>query len=330
MKEKILSLIGPFFSLASPGAVRGRLSILIYHQVLEHPDPLRPEVPDVSVFEWQMQLLKQHLCILLLDDAVRRLRSGTLPRRAVCITFDDGYADSTKVVLPILQRFGVSATFFIATAFLNGGRMWHDTVIETLRHFSGDWLDLSDSLGQRFLTGTIFEKRRSVRRLIMLLKGLSPTIRDAEIRRFAAPVADRLPNDLMMTSEQVRVLHQAGMVVGGHTATHPIFTTVDLDTVYAEILQGRLMLEDLLDAPVTLFAYPNGRPFYDYMDEHVNMVRELGFEAAVSTTSGVATRTDDYWQLPRFTPWDRVPERFLARLLLNYTKTHPDVIRNTL
>jgi hypothetical protein len=46
------------------------------------------------------------------------------------------------------------------------------------------------------------------------------------------------------------------------------------------------------------------------------MVREAGFEAAVSTAWG-ASRAPDYFQLPRFTPWDRHPRRFTLRLARN-------------
>ena len=54
-----------------------------------------------------------------------------------------------------------------------------------------------------------------------------------------------------------------------------------------------------------LFAYPNGRPDEDYRAEHAQMVRDAGFEAAVSTAWGSARRNSDPFQLPRFTPWDR-------------------------
>ena len=69
--------------------------------------------------------------------------------------------------------------------------------------------------------------------------------------------------------------------------------------------------------PVTLFAYPNGRPGRDYGDGHVQMVKDAGFQAAVSTRWAPAMRDSDPFQLPRFTPWDVTPGRFLARLLAN-------------
>jgi hypothetical protein len=72
---------------------------------------------------------------------------------------------------------------------------------------------------------------------------------------------------------------------------------------------------------VRLFAYPNGKPGRDYSREHVDMVRELGFEAAVSTAWGVGHAASDPYQLPRFTPWDKTPGRFALRLLHNTFRT---------
>ena len=59
-------------------------------------------------------------------------------------------------------------------------------------------------------------------------------------------------------------------------------------------------LRDLCGQPVDLFAYPNGKANIDYTDWHVEMLKSLGFKAAVSTEWGTATRSSDLYQLPRF------------------------------
>ena len=68
------------------------------------------------------------------------------------------------------------------------------------------------------------------------------------------------------------------------------------------------------------FAYPNGRPGDDYTERDRDIVRELGFECALSTWWGAASAKSDFFQLPRFTPWDQDPARWLARLLLGFSK----------
>jgi peptidoglycan/xylan/chitin deacetylase (PgdA/CDA1 family) len=121
----------------------------------------------------------------------------------------------------------------------------------------------------------------------------------------------------MMTAEQVRHLHASGMEVGAHTVSHPILASLDSQRAGREIWECKNQLEAITGARVSLFAYPNGKPGRDYRAEHVDMVRRMGFEAAVSTAWGVAHAASDPFQLPRFTPWDRTPGRFLLRLMQN-------------
>jgi peptidoglycan/xylan/chitin deacetylase (PgdA/CDA1 family) len=111
------------------------------------------------------------------------------------------------------------------------------------------------------------------------------------------------------------------MEIGGHTVRHPILTELADAEAALEITQGRDVLQGLIGAPVLSFAYPNGRPGRDYDARHVAMVREAGFETAVTTAVGVSRPGDDPLQLPRFTPWDRSPSRWLMRLAATQTKT---------
>jgi peptidoglycan/xylan/chitin deacetylase (PgdA/CDA1 family) len=84
--------------------------------------------------------------VLSLSTAAQQLREKRLPARPLVITFDDGYADNHDIALPILQRHGLTASFFVATGFLNGGRMWNDTLVEAIRLTRADSWDLT-SLG---------------------------------------------------------------------------------------------------------------------------------------------------------------------------------------
>lgn len=305
------------FSLASPAGREARLSILIFHRVLAEPDPLFPDEPDATRFDQILKWATAWFNFLPLDEAARCLREGSLPARAAAITFDDGYADNYTQALPILQRHGVSATFFVASGFLDGGRMWNDTVIEALRNTTLSVLDTGlDGLRELSL-GDIDAKRHAMHRLLAAVKHMQPDERLETVERIASHCAVTLPDDLMMSSAQLRALRAAGMIIGAHTVSHPILAVTSLEQAREEIESGKAHLEQLLGEPVRLFAYPNGKPGSDYRPVHVNMVRELGFEAAVSTHWGANTRDSDPYQLLRFTPWDRNKLRFGARLLQN-------------
>ncbi|MEO5740078.1 MAG: polysaccharide deacetylase family protein [Vicinamibacterales bacterium] len=309
------------FNALSPAGPRARLSVLLFHRVLASKDALLPSEPDAIEFERHMQWIKRWFNVLPLEESVRRMRAGTLPARALSITFDDGYADNLEVAQPILNRLGIPATIFIASGYLDGGRMWNDTIIESVRRCGLDVLDLAHlGLGVHPLS-SIDERRRAINSLLADLKYLRPPHRQEHVRNVAKASRARLPDDLMLTTERLRCLRDRGMSVGAHTRGHPILAKVDAATALSEIADSRAELEKVLDQPVTLFAYPNGRPVTDYTAEHVAMVSRLGFEAAFSTASGAASRHDDGYQLPRFTPWDKRPAKFAARLVRNLART---------
>lgn len=310
-------------SVLSPAGPRARLSILIYHRVLPAIDPLFPGEVDAAWFDAQMAFLADTFNVLPLSEAVQRLARGDLPARAACITFDDGYADNANIALPILQRHGLSATFFVAAGFLDGGRMWNDTLIEAVRHASGPSLNLTPlGLGD-YALGSWDERRAAMEAIIGALKYLPSEVRGEQVQRVAQIASVVLPTNLMMRADQVRALRASGMEIGGHTASHPILARLAPDAARAEIARGKEVLEAILGERITLFAYPNGKPVHDYAHEHVEMVCKLGFEAAVSTSWGVSTRGSDVFQLPRFTPWDRSSAKFSLRLIQNLLRTSP-------
>ncbi len=302
----------------SPTGSRARLSILIYHRVLAAPDPLFPSEVTQDVFDAQMAQLRSVFKVLPLHEAAMRLQAGTLPARAACITFDDGYTDNLTLAAPILKKHGLHATFFIATAYLNGGRMFNDTVIEAIRRSPLSVLDLTElGLGQFDIASTA-AKAQAIAQILPQVKYLPLGAREQSVARIAELAhSDPLPNDLMMSTEQLKTLHASGMEIGGHTALHPILAKLDVVAARKEIAAGKDQLENLLGDRVRLFAYPNGKPGVDYLPEQAALVRELGFDAAVSTQAGTATQSHDVFQLPRFTPWSPAPSRYLPMLLDN-------------
>ncbi|MCM2564965.1 polysaccharide deacetylase family protein [Janthinobacterium kumbetense] len=301
------------------------LSILIYHRVLARPDPLFPGEVDAALFQRQLRLLKRFYTPLPLGDAVRRLQDGSLPPRAACITFDDGYADNAQVALPLLLRHGLQATFFIATGYLDGGQMWNDTVIDAVRQAPGAVLDLRAQELGTFPIATLAQRQAAIATLLGRLKYLPFAQRQRLAMHIRRQAGARASAPAMLSTAQLRQLHGAGMTLGGHTASHPILSTLAERAAQLDIANGKQQLESLVQAPVTLFAYPNGKAGRDYGAPHVAMVKRLGFQAAVATDWGVARPGADLdlLQLPRFTPWDRGRLAFLWRMRQNRRQAHP-------
>jgi peptidoglycan/xylan/chitin deacetylase (PgdA/CDA1 family) len=315
MRDMPPSMSRALLAIISLGRQR-RLSILIYHRVMKERDWMRPAEPTEVEFAWQMQLLKRHFTVLPLGNAVQMLEQGCLPPRAVCVTFDDGYRDNATVALPVLQRYGIPATVFVAAGYLNGGRMWNDTVVESLRHYPTGALDLSPECLPVYSVGTRTSRRMAAYDIIRRCKYLHSDQRKEVVDGIASQ-AGRLPDNLMLTTEQLLTLNRQGVEIGGHTFSHPILNNLSPALAQEEILRGKTELEAITGKPLRLFAYPNGRPGVDYNQDHVTLVKQAGFAAAVATSWGVAARQSDLFQLPRFTPWDKSSTRFLLRMGLN-------------
>ena len=309
------------FSLLSPAGNAARLSILIFHRVHAARDELFPAEPDARRFDEICGWLKAWFNVLPLDEAVDRLGNRRLPARAACITFDDGYADNFGVALPILLRHRLPATFFIASGYLNGGRMFNDSIVELVRRSPLATLNLAGlglNCGDCLPLGGAAARPTAIAALIAELKYRHPDERLELSRALQARAGvDQIPDDLMMRSDQVRAMHLSGMQIGAHTVTHPILARLEPAAIRDEIQRGKAELESIIGAPVSLFAYPNGRPVVDYDETSLQLVQQAGFRAAVSTARGSSDARTDHFQLPRFTPWDVSSLRFGMRLLAN-------------
>jgi len=308
--------------IVSPGGKNGKLTVLIFHRVLPAPDPLFPLEMHALRFEQICRWIKSWFTVLPLNDAVVRLKNGTLPERSISITFDDGYADNYEVAMPILNRIGLSATFFIATGYLNGGLMWNDKIIESIRGSKVPKLNLgifttfSDCYDSLPIDSNE-EKQMAIEAILGRIKYVSSTDRDMLTSAIAEQCGSNLPKNMMMTPRQVVEMRRSGMLIGAHTVSHPILAGLDALEVRREISESKLCLESLLQEKVGLFAYPNGKPNQDFLARDVEIIRGLGFDAALTTAWGVVDSKSDLMQLPRFTPWDRNRFRFGARLVNN-------------
>jgi peptidoglycan/xylan/chitin deacetylase (PgdA/CDA1 family) len=308
-------------NLFSPSGQRARLAIFCYHQVLDAPDEFRAGEPTEEEFAQDIELISDVFTVLPFGEVAMRLVSNTLPKRAACITFDDGYENNHSLAAPILEKAGVPATFFIAGGAVDEGIMWNDLVIDAIAHSGGaPIVDDEISFLERSSPGTTVSD--TVLSFLSQLK-YKPINERWEISRrlYFDNVRDDIPR-LMMTREMVGDLSTRGFDIGGHTINHPILKELSDEEARVEIRDCRDWVQTVTGSAPLSFAYPNGKTGIDFDDRHVKMVADAGFSAAASTDWNLVKGTTNPFNLPRIGPWWRQGHGLESGLLRSYIRSY--------
>lgn len=284
-----------------------RALVLRYHSVaapqdradlyLDHGLTLTPEA-----FERQLQFLTRHYAIVPLEDIIKRLRQGLSPyKKAMAITFDDGFRDNYTRAFPLLCRYQTPATFYLTTGCIDNQQLFWVAHLRymvtvtrahelhtTVEPFS---FDFNKPQG----------REEAFRTLVVRMKNIST----AKRLELLAEITDKLAVDdtplrnIMMTWGEVLEMHGQGMSFGAHTVTHPNLPNTTPEEAEREIRDSKEMIEARLKSPVLGFSYPNGRGSSHLTDQVKDIVRRVGFHSAVTSLAGCVELGNDLLALKR-------------------------------
>ena len=323
--------------------VSSRALILLYHRIAEaDSDPWQLAVTP-GHFEEHLQILSRFGRIMPLHGLAVAVQRGTLPRRAVIVTFDDGYADNLSNAKPLLQKYEVPATVFITTGYTGEDReFWWDELDKLFLQPGALPSDLTLSVnGTEYHwelgEGNVYEdaslacnlgwkawqendptSRHSIYRSLWSLMHPLPDSKRRqigdELLEWAGATGSARPMRRPLSAGEIGELSDGGLIeIGCHTVTHPQLSKLTSDAQWREICQSKASLEEILGKPVAAFAYPYGREC-DYTGETMTIVRNAGFDCACSTSIRVVRRGADQFQLPRLQVPDVDGDSF-ARIL---------------
>jgi peptidoglycan/xylan/chitin deacetylase (PgdA/CDA1 family) len=283
------------FSNIFPFQIRKRrfqsIQILAYHRINSQKDEYFSAI-DIPRFENQVAYLVEKFRIVPAKEGVQRLLEGDLPPNCVIVTFDDGYRDNFTNAFPILKKYNVDATFFLATGCLNGSDvLWHDQVCCAIRKTIRTTLDLSDFNGKKYVLSSDRLREQAIHSVLWDLREIPNERR----KIWGRIVLERLgiletsmdppKNPLMLNWHEARSLREGGMTFGAHTVTHPILSQTTIEEAKQEIENSKLAIETHLQLQVESFAYPSGRKA-DFNEKIKELVKESGFACAFSMIYG--------------------------------------------
>jgi peptidoglycan/xylan/chitin deacetylase (PgdA/CDA1 family) len=290
--------------------------ILMYHKIAEDPvDPWRLSVSAAHFME-HLQILRRTRQPLPLEEFVRLFREGTLPAKAVAVTFDDGYLDNLEAGRPLLESADVPATVFVTTGYLNRReQVWSDELATLVLVGTGPkYVDIAigrHSLRVELGAQPFTRKDGSIHGLAAMRRTAALTKISEVLRRLTEKDRQPIMADLRlklkvsnyptkpcrtMTTDELLQLSDGGLItIGAHTVTHPVLTELDSVRCYREIKESKDVCEALVGKCVNSFAYPYGK--FDAKSRAA--VESAGFSYACATREEPVLPSSDLFCLPR-------------------------------
>lgn len=289
-------------------------TILMYHSI-----PTQQEMPwmdpynclSPEVFEQQMRFLSQHRHVVSIEQLTHQLESGQPIRRGtVAITFDDGYRNNLTVAAPILAKYNLPATIYLATNYVDADKnQWTDTLYAAFRTCSNYQLNLSSfekasnrtqanwNLGNWDLHEVV-QRQQAYDRVVHYLIEADVTQREellAAIDQQLAPTA--YPPRMTLTWDEVRTLQQQypNITLGVHTSNH-LDLRIHSDKAAQEIKASVEQMVSATGVRPKHFSFP----YNSYNDQAIAAVKAAQLSSAVAIGEDPVVRKDtSCYALPR-------------------------------
>ncbi|MBK6849857.1 MAG: polysaccharide deacetylase family protein [Proteobacteria bacterium] len=282
----------------TPRLQRGAL-ILLFHRIADDADSFHHCMP-VALFDALCAHLRRHYQVVPLDELVTAVGQGRLPAGMVALTFDDGYADSYRLALPVRRRHGLPATVFITTGAIGHQQpLWFSRLAAMLSQTAQSTVPPSRGVALGLTSTT--ERIATYCELSEHLKRLGSHEREAWLQELSDLLGVKDFSGLrdeMVTWDELREMDAAGFRAGAHTVSHPILSHCTEDELREELTTSKAQLERELGRAVDLFAYPNGRSD-DFNAAVVAAVAAAGYRAACTTVFGANGPLEHPYRLRR-------------------------------
>jgi peptidoglycan/xylan/chitin deacetylase (PgdA/CDA1 family) len=289
----------------------GRLLVLGWHNV--EGTCCFPAGPGAGLrgLARQLSVLRAVANVVPLASALADLTAGRpLPRRAVAITFDDGYRDNLTLAAPMLREMRLPATCFLVPGLLDRtARAWWEelaTAVTNARAPQVVWEGRTHSLRTRQ------ERGLATRTLADGLKRRDHAARETaldELTGLLDPARRYRTDEHFMDWDEALRLREH-MEIGSHSLRHAILSRESADAQSRDLGTARAQLRERLGVDVPVLAYPNGTAA-DYTSSTVSAARRAGHTHAVTTRRGVNRAATPPYEVRRIV---MAPERGLTDL----------------
>jgi peptidoglycan/xylan/chitin deacetylase (PgdA/CDA1 family) len=230
------------------------------------------------MFESHLKLYKQYFHLISLDDFYQGKFNDD--RFNLCLSFDDGFANNYKHVLPLLEVYQVPAVFFV-TAIRDTGHdiLWNDVLSIAYKHGPPKIFFRNNEfikIRQRDYVSTLTGQR-----LVDFLRS-TESGEKAEVMRLLNSVKEKADPDfwLQMTNEEIRALSESKWAtVGSHSYFHHDLAKISLPVLKKDLIGSKQFLENITGKEVKALAFPYG----SYNDRVIAESKNVGFTQLLAT-----------------------------------------------
>jgi peptidoglycan/xylan/chitin deacetylase (PgdA/CDA1 family) len=270
------------------------------------------------LFERQIAYFKKEYDILTLREAFQMYRDGVKPKRkSITISFDDGYRNNLTTALPILERYGAPATFFVCSVITDRDAprwLWTD-VFYCLKYFcANEIIEINDL---QFEGVTEVKTGMS---LSTYIKAIPTTTQRDELLTMLTTkyqIADKLrsipaENWQLLSADELRQFAGSPLVeIGSHGHLHYNLGVIPTVDAQRELSISKTLIEGCLQQHIDMIAYPDG--------SYTLAVKDLAQQAGYGYQMAVDYRCVG----------DEADTRILNRYGVSTTTTYESAILNT-
>ncbi|MHA1232668.1 MAG: polysaccharide deacetylase family protein [Candidatus Helarchaeota archaeon] len=287
---------------------RSRIAILKYHSVKENPDNFKDSIGkgiihSTEIFIKQMKLISRNYNVISMNDVLRFFKGKiSLPKRAVVVTFDDGYHDNYEIVAPILDLFGIKATFYITVDSIGNNCVpWFIRLRKAFWSTKEEfWFDPVKKIKLRIRDD--FERINAFRSALHICTRLTGTQQIEMVNEIEKElkVETFLPQKpLMMNWDQIIELRKKGHIIGSHTLSHSNSALITEQEFEYEARESKRRLESKLHEEVIHFSYPNPSLQPHWNENTIEKIKKIGYQTAVTSNIGSVDKKKNIMAIPR-------------------------------
>lgn len=291
--------------------LRGRVPILLFHRIDPKADefwqPIHPKD-----FEAIILLLRKKYHFISLDDL---LQNKSIKANSCCIVFDDGFTDFYQFALPILEKYSIPTTVFLATSCTEKGDLiWTSQLNDILRKSIGKQLDVEiDTQVHSFRLDTPKEREKAS----MVIQKKLTAIDNESRKEILSNLEKRIGMEKSLTMMNWNEVAETGNRINyeSHTKTHPYLPSIKSEVnLEREFLDSKEKLRTH-GIQTKYISYPIGgynSKCIKYAKKHYQAA--FAVDNKMVNLKTLRSNGDYIYKIPRFNITDSNPKELFLRI----------------